>query len=53
MSEAVMRNGRTAEGDGMIISSSRAILFASRGDDHAQAAAHAAKSLRDEINRYR
>src|SRR3546814_3905258 len=35
------------------VSSSRAILYASGGDDYAEAAATAAKSLRDEINRHR
>ncbi len=51
--EAVVRNGKTAGGCGLIISSSRAILSASEGSDYAQAAAIAAKSLRDEINRHR
>jgi len=51
--EAVVTNAKTADGTGLIVSSSRAILYASRGDDFADAAAGAAKSLRDEINRYR
>ena len=51
--EAVVRNGRTADGTGLLISSSRAILYASSGDDHAKASATAARTLRDEINRYR
>ena len=51
--EAVVRNGRTADGTGLLISSSRAILYASSGDDHAEASATAARTLRDEINRYR
>ncbi len=51
--EAVIRNGATADGSGLIISSSRAILYASSGSDFAEAAGQAAKSLRDEINRYR
>ena len=51
--EAVVTNAKTADGTGLIVSSSRAILYASRGDDFADAAAHAARSLRDEINRYR
>ena len=50
---AVLRHGRTAAGSGLIISSSRAILYASSGDDYADAARNAAQSLRDEINRYR
>jgi len=51
--EAVVRNAKTADGTGLVVSSSRAILYASDGDDFAQAAANAAKALRDEINRFR
>ncbi len=51
--EAVVRNGRTTDGTGLIVSSSRAILYASNGDDFAEAAGNATKALRDEINRYR
>ena len=51
--EAVVANAKTADGTGLIVSSSRAILYASNGDDFAEAAAEAARSLRDEINRYR
>ena len=51
--EAVVKNGRTADGSGLMISSSRAILYASKGDDYADAAATAAKVLRDGINRHR
>jgi len=51
--EAVVTNARTADGTGLIVSSSRAILYASNGKDFASAAAEAAKSLREEINRYR
>lgn len=51
--EAVVSNAKTADGSGLIVSSSRAILYASQGDDYAEAAATAAKALRDEINRYR
>ena len=51
--EAVVTNAKTANGTGLVVSSSRAILYASGGDDFAEAAARAAKSLRDEINRYR
>jgi orotidine-5'-phosphate decarboxylase len=50
---AVVHNGRTAAGTGLIVSSSRAILYAA-GDEHfAAAAGAAARALRDEINRYR
>jgi orotidine-5'-phosphate decarboxylase len=51
--EAVVKNGKTADGAGLMINSSRGILYASNGADYAEAAANAAKSLRDEINRYR
>jgi orotidine-5'-phosphate decarboxylase len=51
--EAVVANAKTADGTGLVVSSSRAILYASAGDDYADAAATAARALRDEINRYR
>jgi orotidine-5'-phosphate decarboxylase len=51
--EAVVANAKTADGTGLVVSSSRAILYASGGDDYAQAAATAAKALCDEINRHR
>ena len=51
--EAVVTNARTADGTGLIVSSSRAILYASSGTDFAEAASHASKMLRDEINRHR
>jgi orotidine-5'-phosphate decarboxylase len=51
--EAVVRNGATEAGRGLLISSSRAILYASSGEDFADAARKAALALRDEINRCR
>lgn len=51
--EAVVRSGATADGTGLIINSSRGILYASSGGGYADAAADAARALRDEINRYR
>jgi orotidine-5'-phosphate decarboxylase len=51
--EAVVRNARTADGTGLVVSSSRAILYASSGDDYAEAAARAARNLRDTLNRAR
>ena len=51
--EAIVRNGKTAEGTGLVISSSRAILYASSGAGYADAARTAAGALREEINRYR
>jgi orotidine-5'-phosphate decarboxylase len=49
----VMKAGKTAAGAGLVISSSRAILYASSGDDFADAARKAAQELRDAINRHR
>lgn len=49
----VVRNGQTATGAGLIISSSRSILYASAGDDFASAARAAALLLRDQINVHR
>ena len=51
--EAVVRNAKTADGTGLVVRSSRASLYASNGDDFADAAGSAARALRDEINRYR
>ncbi|MEO6065624.1 MAG: orotidine-5'-phosphate decarboxylase [Lysobacterales bacterium] len=51
--EAIVSNGSNANGNGLLISSSRAVLYASSGADYADAAHIAARSLRDEINRYR
>ena len=49
--EAVLREGATADGTGLMISSSRAILYAGSGADYAEAARTAAESLRDTIRR--
>lgn len=51
--QAVMEYGRDSHGAGLMISSSRAILYASGGEDFASAAANAARALRDSINRWR
>ena len=51
--EAVVSNAKAADGTGLMVSSSRAILYASKGDDYADAAANAARELRDQINRFR
>ncbi|MGH8190264.1 MAG: orotidine-5'-phosphate decarboxylase [Rhodanobacteraceae bacterium] len=50
---AVVAAGATVRHDGLIISSSRAVLYASDGADFADAARVAARALRDEINRHR
>ena len=51
--EAVVTHAKTADGTGLMVSSSRAILYASSGDDYADAAAREARTLRDAINRHR
>jgi len=51
--EAVVKNAMNRRGTGVIVSSSRAILYASAGDDFAEAATTAARNLRDQINRHR
>ena len=51
--EAVVRNAVSKDGTGLMISSSRAILYASSGGDYAEAAATAARELRETINRHR
>ena len=51
--EATVRNGKTADGSGLMINSSRGILYASSGAGYAEAAREAARELRDTINRYR
>ena len=51
--EAVLKHGLNADRTGLIISSSRAILYASSGADFAEAAARVARETRDLINRFR
>lgn len=51
--EATVKAGRTAAGTGLMINSSRAILYASHGEDFAEAARRVAQETRDEINRWR
>ena len=51
--EAVLEHGLDANGSGLLISSSRAILYAGTGEDFASAARGAAQQLRDAINRQR
>jgi orotidine-5'-phosphate decarboxylase len=51
--EAAVKSGQTDDGTGMIISSSRGVLYASSGSDFARAARSVALKLRDEINIYR
>ncbi len=51
--EASLRAGCSRDGDGLVINSSRAILYAGRGGDFAQAAARAARATREAIERAR
>jgi orotidine-5'-phosphate decarboxylase len=49
----MVKAGQTHDGTGLIISSSRAILYASNGADFATAARAETMSLSDTINRFR
>ncbi|MBN1381598.1 MAG: orotidine-5'-phosphate decarboxylase [Deltaproteobacteria bacterium] len=51
--EQAVVNGKDTNGAGMIINSSRGIIYAGQGVDFAEAARRATIQLRDEINRYR
>lgn len=48
--EAVLKNGADSSGGGLIINSSRAIIFAGKDKDFAEAARSAAITARDQIN---
>ena len=48
-----VRAGQSARGSGLIVSSSRAILYASQGSDFAAAARQVTQALREQINRSR
>jgi orotidine-5'-phosphate decarboxylase len=50
---AVLAAGALADGTGLIVSSSRAILYADGGPELGEAARGAATALRDAINRHR
>ena len=51
--EQAVRYGVDSQGEKAIISSSRQIIYASRGKDFAEAARRAAAELREQINHYR
>ena len=51
--EAAVKNGLNSAGKGMIVNSSRGIIYASRGDDFVDAARKAATQLRDQVNIFR
>lgn len=48
--EAMVKSGQDAQGTGLIVNSSRGVLYASRADDFAEAARAEALKLRDQIN---
>lgn len=49
----ILKTGLRPDRSGLIIHSSRAILFASNGDDFAERAKNEAKKMRDAINQFR
>jgi orotidine-5'-phosphate decarboxylase len=51
--EAVVKMGQDSFGAGLMISSSREIIYAGDGEDYAQKSRAAAQKLRETINRYR
>jgi orotidine-5'-phosphate decarboxylase len=51
--QAVVTHGQTAAGDGLMVSSSRAILYAASDDTWIEAARTATRTLRDHINLFR
>jgi orotidine-5'-phosphate decarboxylase len=51
--QAVVSHGQTADGAGLMVSSSRAILYAARDETWIEAARAATRRLRDEINLHR
>jgi orotidine-5'-phosphate decarboxylase len=51
--QAVVTNGQSAAGDGLLVSSSRAILYAASDDTWIEAARAATRTLRDHINLFR
>jgi len=51
--EKAVTNGQTPDGTGLIINSSRGIIYAGGDEEFAEAARDAATLLRDDINQYR
>src|SRR6201996_8443892 len=51
--QAVISNGQTTAGDGLMVSSSRAILYAANDESWIEAARTATRRLRDQINQFR
>lgn len=51
--EATVQAGKTANGTGLMINSSRAILYAGKGEDFARDARRVAETTRTAINQFR
>lgn len=51
--EATVKAGINSHGAGVVVNASRAILYASNGDDFAEAARSATEVFKNEINKYR
>lgn len=51
--EATVKNGQNSDGKGIIVNSSRGIIYASGGGNFAEAARSATIELRDQVNLYR
>ena len=51
--EGVLKYGLTEDKTGLVINSSRGIIYASSGSDFAEKAAAACRELKDAINRHR
>ncbi len=45
--------GLDSNGRGLIVNAARSVIFASKGEDFAQASRAATEKLRDQINQYR
>jgi len=51
--QAALQAGQSTDGTGLVVNSSRAILYAGHGEDFAERARDAAQAARAEINRFR
>ena len=51
--QAVLENGLTEDKTGLVINSSRGIIYASSGTDFAEAAGEATRKLNEQINSFR
>ena len=51
--EATVKSGLNSEGEGIIVNSSRGIIYAGNDENFAEAARAAAIELRDQVNQYR